>query len=287
MSRIQFLVAVLVAAAFMATLVSAMPLPESFATPPKRCRHISKLVADPQAAALAAQRAAIAVQQNAAASQKAAAASLASVAAAQASTASEAAAAAIASQMQAAGLATTKAPQHQATPTTSSASASTTTTTKSNHHKSTTTSEPTTTTTATTHKPTTTTTTTTTTTSTTSEAAQETGSSISLGLGIDLKFSGDGTWYTPGLGSCGITNSASDLIGAMNYIQMDNGANPNANPNCGRYVLIKGPNGTVKVKITDTCPTCAYGSIDLSPAAFEKIANLDTGRVTIHWTWVD
>ncbi|KAI9310830.1 RlpA-like double-psi beta-barrel-protein domain-containing protein-containing protein, partial [Dichotomocladium elegans] len=100
-------------------------------------------------------------------------------------------------------------------------------------------------------------------------------------------YSGDGTWYNPGLGSCGITNTESDYIAAMNYQQMENGANPNNNPNCGRKVQIKGPDGVVTVTITDTCPTCAHGSIDLSPIAFEKIASLGDGRVPIHWDWLD
>lgn len=46
--------------------------------------------------------------------------------------------------------------------------------------------------------------------------------------------------YTPGLGSCGITNSASDFIAAMNHVDMANGANPNNNPNCNRRVAIEG-----------------------------------------------
>lgn len=126
----------------------------------------------------------------------------------------------------------------------------TTTTTTHHHHtktRSTPSPKPTTTTSASHHK------TTTTTTTTTKESlpglVDDLTSSISRSGGT---YSGDGTWYTPGLGSCGWTNTASQLIGAMNYIQMANGANPNSNPNCGREVRIHGPNGSVTVKIVDT-----------------------------------
>ncbi|KAI9255105.1 RlpA-like double-psi beta-barrel-protein domain-containing protein-containing protein, partial [Phascolomyces articulosus] len=98
-------------------------------------------------------------------------------------------------------------------------------------------------------------------------------------------FSGEGTFYNTGLGSCGITNTDSDFICAMNYVDMENGANPNNNPKCGRKVQIKGPNGSVTVEVTDTCPTCAKGDIDLSPAAFAEIADFDAGRVDITWDW--
>ncbi|OBZ87831.1 Papain inhibitor [Choanephora cucurbitarum] len=98
-------------------------------------------------------------------------------------------------------------------------------------------------------------------------------------------FTGEGTYYAPGLGSCGWTNSESDMIAALNHGQMANGANSNNNPNCGRSVSIQGPKGSVTVKIVDTCPGCSNGDIDLSPAAFAKIADLSAGRVKISWSW--
>jgi expansin (peptidoglycan-binding protein) len=100
-------------------------------------------------------------------------------------------------------------------------------------------------------------------------------------------FSGDATYYNPSAGtnSCGTQASDSDIMAAMNVDQMQNGANPNANPNCGRKVSIKGPKGSVTVTILDTCPGCASGDIDMSPAAFDKIADEAQGRVPITWNW--
>lgn len=98
-------------------------------------------------------------------------------------------------------------------------------------------------------------------------------------------FAGDGTWFNPGLGSCGVTNDDNDMIAALNAPQMGSYPNPNKNPNCGKYAMVHGPKGSVRVKITDTCPPCVKGSLDLSPAAFAKIADLSTGRIHITWTW--
>lgn len=101
-------------------------------------------------------------------------------------------------------------------------------------------------------------------------------------------FTGDATYYNPSAGtnSCGTQSSDSDMMAAMNVAQMGNGANPNANPNCGKKVAIKGPKGSVTVTIMDTCPGCKSGDIDLSPAAFDKIADQAQGRVPITWNWV-
>ncbi|KAI0753801.1 RlpA-like double-psi beta-barrel-protein domain-containing protein-containing protein [Fomes fomentarius] len=97
---------------------------------------------------------------------------------------------------------------------------------------------------------------------------------------------GDATFYTPGLGSCGHPNVETDFIAALDPTTMQNPANPNANPLCGRQVQVTGPDGrTVMVTVADTCPGCAPGSIDLTPAAFQQLASLDVGRLQgVSWT---
>jgi rare lipoprotein A (peptidoglycan hydrolase) len=94
---------------------------------------------------------------------------------------------------------------------------------------------------------------------------------------------GDATYYGVGLGSCGKTNKDSDMIVALNHGQMGNGANPNHNGLCGKTITAHGPKGSVTVTIVDTCPGCANGDLDLSPAAFNKIADMEKGRVPITW----
>jgi len=55
---------------------------------------------------------------------------------------------------------------------------------------------------------------------------------------------------------------------------------------CGTCTRIEGPNGVVTVRIVDRCPECAPGDIDMSPQAFEQIAEIAQGRVPITWTYV-
>ncbi|KAI7868474.1 RlpA-like double-psi beta-barrel-protein domain-containing protein-containing protein [Spinellus fusiger] len=102
-------------------------------------------------------------------------------------------------------------------------------------------------------------------------------------------FSGDGTYYDVGPGSCGSFNGNDELVAALNHIQMGYSANPNNNPNCGRTALVTGPNGEkARITIVDTCPGCGYGSLDLSPVAYRALGGtIEAGRVHITWRWAD
>ncbi|KAI1787092.1 barwin-like endoglucanase [Ganoderma leucocontextum] len=114
-------------------------------------------------------------------------------------------------------------------------------------------------------------------------------SAATAGLATSMS-GGDATFYAPGLGSCGQFNTEADFIVAVDIatIQSFPGAtaNPNANPMCGRQLLVTGPDGkTVTVTVADTCPGCAPGSLDLTPTAFQQLASLDVGRLHgISWT---
>jgi expansin len=50
---------------------------------------------------------------------------------------------------------------------------------------------------------------------------------------------------------------------------------------CGGYVEVSGPNGSVRAEVIDQCPPCAAGHIDLSEAAFARIAPLSAGLVPV------
>jgi expansin (peptidoglycan-binding protein) len=74
----------------------------------------------------------------------------------------------------------------------------------------------------------------------------------------------------------------------MNVEQFDSfGQESNGNPICGKKVLITYESNTVEIEITDKCPGCAYGSIDLSPTAFEQLAPESVGRIPITWQFVN
>ncbi|KAJ2794300.1 hypothetical protein H4R21_005553 [Coemansia helicoidea] len=99
-------------------------------------------------------------------------------------------------------------------------------------------------------------------------------------------YGGEGTYFAPGMGSCGKVNTGGDLIAAINAPQYGVYANPNLAAVCGRCALVTGPLGSVKVTITDRCPVCKHGDLDLSPTAYNKIALEAAGRVPISWKFV-
>jgi expansin (peptidoglycan-binding protein) len=52
---------------------------------------------------------------------------------------------------------------------------------------------------------------------------------------------------------------------------------------CGSYLEVKGPNGSVRVKVIDQCPECKPGHIDLSEQAFAKLAPLPKGIISVSY----
>ena len=95
--------------------------------------------------------------------------------------------------------------------------------------------------------------------------------------------SGEATYYdfADGSGNCSFDPTPNDLmVGAMNHTDYA------ASAACGACAHVTGPNGEVTVRIVDRCPECPAGDIDLSPEAFEKIAELAQGRVPISWQYV-
>lgn len=107
---------------------------------------------------------------------------------------------------------------------------------------------------------------------------------VLLGLStLATAFTGDMTYYTPGLGSCGITNSGSDPIVALSISMMKNGANPNNNPKCGTRINIYNPStgNTHQATVVDTCVGCADNDIDVSPSLFRAVAPNGNGRYVL------
>ncbi|ORZ25876.1 RlpA-like double-psi beta-barrel-protein domain-containing protein-containing protein [Absidia repens] len=154
------------------------------------------------------------------------------------------------------------------TPTTSSSTATTTTTVI------------TTTTTSTSSKTKTKTSTSTTSTPTSSPTTSKSSS------GSSGSNSGRGTFYNPNLGSCGKTNSDSEMVVALNAPDMANGANSNNNPKCGEKIEIHYESKSVVATIVDTCPSCDKGALDMSPAVFAALADLDLGVIKVTWDYI-
>lgn len=95
-------------------------------------------------------------------------------------------------------------------------------------------------------------------------------------------YSGDMTYYTPGLGSCGYTSTENDHIVALSAEVMQNGGSPNNNYRCGSQINIWNPNNPSQgylATVVDTCMGCAKYDIDVSPALFKMVAPDGDGRV--------
>ncbi|WVR03694.1 hypothetical protein IAU60_000689 [Kwoniella sp. DSM 27419] len=98
-------------------------------------------------------------------------------------------------------------------------------------------------------------------------------------------FSGTGTFYYTGLGACGQYSKDSDFMVALNSAQYGGGY---PGPQCFKGITIQANGKTVGgVTIMDECPTCGYGSLDLSPGLFSQFAGYDAGVVSITWWFND
>lgn len=99
---------------------------------------------------------------------------------------------------------------------------------------------------------------------------------------------GDMTYYDVevGLGSCGLPGKNSESLVALAPADMANGANPNANPHCGKTINIYYNGAVTTATVHDTCPGCATGSIDVTDTLFAKVAPNGDGRVHgVSWSF--
>ncbi|GAA3298046.1 hypothetical protein GCM10020218_084700 [Dactylosporangium vinaceum] len=93
--------------------------------------------------------------------------------------------------------------------------------------------------------------------------------------------SGQATYYAAdGGGNCSFDKVAEPLVVALGNAEYQSGAA------CGGYLDVKGPKGSVRVKITDRCPECAAGHIDLSQQAFARIGTISDGIIKVSYTQV-
>jgi len=90
------------------------------------------------------------------------------------------------------------------------------------------------------------------------------------------------TFYELGQVSCGQVYTDADFVVALAVDVMNNPANPNNNPLCGKTITITYQGHTQQAKVVDTCQGCASGDVDLSPTLFQALvpAGLGAGRVS-------
>ncbi|KAH7923008.1 plant expansin [Leucogyrophana mollusca] len=90
----------------------------------------------------------------------------------------------------------------------------------------------------------------------------------------DAKF----TYYEPGLGACGETNTASQYVVALNSDQYDSGSY------CFDTITISYGGKTTQATIVDRCPGCPDYGLDLSEGLFEYFADTSVGVIYGDWS---
>ncbi|KAF9947827.1 hypothetical protein BGZ72_010236 [Mortierella alpina] len=132
-------------------------------------------------------------------------------------------------------------------------------------------------------------------TSTAAEATPSSASTIAISAKGDpfstsVEHKGKATWFTHHYGACNFYwDGYKEPVVALNAHQM--GIMSWGNPVCNRKVRVVNkddPSKTVVARIVDKCPgdECAWGSLDLSPYAFKKLAHLDKGILNITWNYI-
>jgi hypothetical protein len=91
---------------------------------------------------------------------------------------------------------------------------------------------------------------------------------------------GHAVFYDPGLaaGSCGL----GPFPAGGRYASLPSPSYASGRA-CGSYLDVSGPAGTVRAEVVDVCPDCAAGTVDLSRAAFARIADPGTGTVAVRY----
>lgn len=89
---------------------------------------------------------------------------------------------------------------------------------------------------------------------------------------------GKATYYdADGSGNCSFPAVSPPMVAAMNEQEYGMAVY------CGACVKVDGPKGSVLVRITDRCPECLKGHLDLSREAFAKIGDPVQGVIAIKW----
>ncbi|WP_225096555.1 expansin EXLX1 family cellulose-binding protein [Streptomyces sp. CoH27] len=96
-----------------------------------------------------------------------------------------------------------------------------------------------------------------------------------------VTYSGVATHYAAGDGdgACLYGPSPDLMVAAMNHTDYE------VSKACGAYLLVRTAGGaSVTVRITNECPECAPGQLDLSEQAFAGLGALSAGRIPITWS---
>ncbi|KAJ1905170.1 hypothetical protein LPJ81_002073 [Coemansia sp. IMI 209127] len=120
--------------------------------------------------------------------------------------------------------------------------------------------------------------------SSSSSSPEESSSAGGTNSGNSEEFSGSLTHYNveENEGACGSMNTNEEMVAALNSAQFQANSD-GSSVYCGVCATILGDKAQITVKIVDECPSCSYGSLDLSPAAFDATTSADGEAYNIKW----
>jgi len=87
------------------------------------------------------------------------------------------------------------------------------------------------------------------------------------------------TYYAAGLGACGIVNSGSDFIVALNAAQFDGGTH------CFETITITVDGKSTQAQITDKCMGCPWAGLDFTSGLFTFFGPESLGVLTGSWVF--
>ncbi|MFF4395671.1 expansin EXLX1 family cellulose-binding protein [Streptomyces sp. NPDC001480] len=95
-----------------------------------------------------------------------------------------------------------------------------------------------------------------------------------------VTYTGVATHYdaADGNGACTYGPTSDLMIVAMNHTDYETAKA------CGAYISVHAGGASVTVRVTNECPECAPGALDLSEQAFAKLAALNAGRIPVTWS---
>lgn len=97
---------------------------------------------------------------------------------------------------------------------------------------------------------------------------------------------GIATYYGVGVGNCGKRSTDSEFVCAISQKMYNTLADSySISQYCGHMINVTHDGKTIQVKVVDSCPECDENHLDLSPAAFNSLADPVLGIIDIEWTW--
>ncbi|ODV87076.1 hypothetical protein CANARDRAFT_26508 [[Candida] arabinofermentans NRRL YB-2248] len=124
-----------------------------------------------------------------------------------------------------------------------------------------------------------------TTTSSTSSTKEVTSSSTTSSS-AETTYTGRGTYYSVSNDNCGTSSTDSDYVVAIAHSLYETSVDSeDISSYCGKTITASYGGNSVEVRVIDSCESCSDNDLDFSSAAFEKLAALDVGELTITWYW--